>query len=140
MRDSLADEGGRRTGYATLLTIATRVVEAESDVRRERYDPAIAKLEEAIRLEGTLGYAEPPAWYFPVRHILGAVLIEAGRPAEAEGVYWTDLAQFRENGFALFGLMQSLRAQEKDDAADEMAERFGEAWARADTELTTSRF
>jgi hypothetical protein len=75
-----------------------------------------------------------------VRHVLGAVLIEAGRPAEAEVVYWMDLAQFRENGFALFGLEQSLRAQEKDEEADAVAERFAKAWERADTELTTSRF
>ena len=110
------------------------------DSRRGRYDSAIAKLEEAIRLEGTLGYAEPPAWYFPVRHILGAVLIEAGRPAEAEVIYWMDLAQFRENGFALFGLEQSLRAQEKDEQADAIGVRFEKAWERADTELSTSRF
>ncbi len=140
MRDQMTNLGGRRTGYATLLTIATRIVEAEVDVSRGKFDPAIAKLEEAIRLEGTLGYGEPPAWYFPVRHILGAVLIEAGRPAEAEVVYWMDLAQFRENGFALFGLEQSLRAQEKEEQADAVAARFKKAWQRADMELTSSRF
>jgi tetratricopeptide (TPR) repeat protein len=140
MRDSMADEGGRRSGYATMLTIATRIVEAELDAARGKYDPAIAKLEEAVRLEGTLGYAEPPAWYFPVRHVLGAVLIEAGRPAEAEVIYWDDLAKNRENGFALFGLEQSLRAQEKTEEADAIHERFATAWERADTELTTSRF
>ena len=47
---------------------------------------------------------------------------------------------FRENGFSLFGLEQSLRAQEKTDAADEIAARFDEAWETSDTVLTSSRF
>jgi hypothetical protein len=93
-----------------------------------------------VRLEGTLPYTEPPAWYFPVRHWLGAVLIEAGHPSEAEVIYWTDLQRNPENSYALFGLEQSLRAQEKDEEADAIAARFAQAWARADVELTTSRF
>ena len=126
--------------YANLLTIAELIVEAEVAVARGRYDDALPKLERAVRLEGVLGYSEPPDWYFPVRHVLGAVLLEAGRPAEAEVVYWADLAAHPENGFALFGLEQSLRAQEKYDEADAIADRYDEAWERADVELTTSRF
>lgn len=126
--------------YATLLTIASLIVDAELAVDKGRYDDALPLLERAIRLEGVLGYSEPPEWYFPVRHVLGAVLLEAGLPAEAEVVYWADLAANPENGFALFGLERSLRAQEKYDEADEIADRFDEAWARADVELTTSRF
>ena len=83
---------------------------------------------------------EPPAWYFPVRHVLGAVLIEAGYPAEAEVVYWADLRDYPDNGYALFGLVQSLRAQDKDDEAEIVGERFKRAWGHADVELTTSRF
>jgi len=44
------------------------------------------------------------------------------------------------NGFALFGLMQSLSAQEKDDEREAVSARFEQAWARADVTLTTSRF
>ena len=97
-------------------------------------------LERALRLQDSLPYTEPPAWYFPVRHVLGAVLIEAGYPDEAEVVYWTDLREHPDNGYALFGLAQSLRAQDRDDEAEMIAERFDEAWALADVELTTSRF
>ena len=43
----------------------------------------------------------------------GAVLLEAKRPSEAETVYWEDLKRNRENGWALFGLMQALKAQGK---------------------------
>jgi hypothetical protein len=48
----------------------------------------VLPVNQELLLDGTFGYTEPPAWYFPVRHVLGAVLIEAGRPAEAEVIYW----------------------------------------------------
>ena len=44
-----------------------------------------------MRLEDGLVYTEPSEWHYPPRHALGAVLLEAGRPAEAETVYWQDL-------------------------------------------------
>jgi hypothetical protein len=85
-------------------------------------------------------YNEPPDWYFPVRHVLGAVLIEAGYPNEAEVVYWADLRRNPGNGYSLFGLKQALEVQGLPDEAQEIAERFEQAWADADHELTTSRF
>ena len=59
-------------------------------------------------------YTEPSEFHFPPRHALGAILLEAGRPGEAETVYWEDLRRNRENGWALFGLLQALRAQSKN--------------------------
>ena len=140
IRKDIVDTGGRRGGYGTLLAIASEIIEGEMLARKERYGDALPHLERAVRLEGSLGYSEPPAWYFPVRHALGAVLIEAGYPNEAEVVYWTDLQKNPENGYALFGLKLSLLAQGKDEEAEAVAQRFEKAWARADVELTTSRF
>ncbi len=130
-------------GFASapvLLEIAAHVLEGEILAKRKRYDDAIAKLERAVRLEDGLMYNEPPDWYFPVRHILGAVLMDAGLPAEAEVVYWADLKKHPDNGYALFGLQQSLMAQEKTDLAKVIAERFEQAFAQADVALTSSRF
>jgi hypothetical protein len=55
-------------------------------------------------------------------------------------VYWEDLRRNRNNGWALYGLMQALRAQKKDDQAALIEARFNKAWARADVELEASRF
>ena len=49
------------------------------------YDKALLHLERAVRMEEAALYNEPPDWFYPVRHTLGAVLLEAGRPAEADG-------------------------------------------------------
>ncbi len=66
--------------------------------------------------------------------------MEAGRAEEAEVVYWDDLSNNPDNGWALFGLVQSLKAQGKDQQAAEAEGRFKKAWIRADVELTSSRF
>ena len=50
---------------------------------------------------------------------LGAVLLLADRPSEAEAVYRADLLSHPDNGWALTGLIQSLRAQQKDDQVAE---------------------
>ena len=87
-----------------------------------------------------LVYSEPPEWYFPSRHYLGAALLEAGYAAEAEVVYWADLREHPENGYSLFGLTAALKAQGKDVLAADAQSRFEVAWAEADVELTSSRF
>ena len=123
-----------------LLSIAELVLSGEINIARERYGKGIAKLERAVRLEDGLLYNEPPDWYFPVRHLLGAALMEAGRPEEAEVVYWQDLRKNRDNGYALFGLSESLAAQGKSEAAAAALARFEAAWKDAETTLQSSRF
>ena len=122
----------------TLLKIAERVLAGEIAARKGEFDAGIQALREALQLESTVPYSEPPFWFQPVRHNLGAVLVLAGRPGDAETVYREDLRLNPENGWALHGLVQSLQAQRKD-AAHEHA-RLQTAWAKADVPLTGSRF
>ncbi|MBT8367340.1 MAG: hypothetical protein KJP23_21825 [Deltaproteobacteria bacterium] len=129
-----------RNGAQSILEIATEVLAGELAAMRGYYDLAVARLHRAALLEDNLIYNEPPDWHVPVRQSLGAVLLAAGRPAEAESVYWQDLSRNRENGWSLFGLMQSLRAQGKTEQVAVIEERFRKAWNRADTTLTASRF
>ena len=124
----------------TLLKIAERILAGEIAARRQRYEDAIRALKEAVNLEDSLPYVEPPHWPLPVRQYLGTVLLMAGRPAEAEIQYRADLARNPENGWALFGLVQSLRAEQKDEAAGIEEARFTKAWIHADVTLTASRF
>jgi tetratricopeptide (TPR) repeat protein len=105
-----------------------------------KFTEAIAHLDQAVRLEDGLVYTEPAEWHFPPRLALGAILLEAGRPAEAETVYWEDLRRNRNNGWALYGLLQALRAQQKNDQAALIEVRFKKAWERADITLNASRF
>jgi hypothetical protein len=122
-----------------VIAIAPEVLAGEVAAARKQFDRAIAHLERAVRLEDGLVYTEPAEWHYPPRHALGAVLLQAGRPAEAETVYWEDLRRNPENGWALYGLALALRAQGKTDTAAAIEERFRKAWARADVTLSASR-
>lgn len=135
-RDRMTKEKTERA----LLKIAERMLAAELATYRHQYDEAIKSFAEAVKLEEGLPYAEPPFWPIPIRHYLGAVLLKAGRPAKAEDVYRADLAKNPRNGWAQFGLMQSLRAQRKDREADAIEPQWRQAWEHADVTLTASRF
>jgi tetratricopeptide (TPR) repeat protein len=90
-----------------ILRIAPEVLAGDLAFRRKEYDKAVAHFERAIRFEEALIYTEPPDWHAPVRHWLGAALLEANRPGEAEVVYWEDLRRNRDNGWSLWGLHQA---------------------------------
>ncbi len=124
----------------TLLTIAREVLAGEVRSMHGEVDMALSHLERAVRLEDSLPYSEPPVWFTPTRHYLGAALLRASRPLEAEAVYWQDLAKNRENGFALYGLAQALEAQGRDDEALSIRRRFQKAWAAADVTVPSSSF
>ena len=83
---------------------------------------------------------EPPDWYFPVRQALGAVLLRAKRPRDAEAVYRSDLERNPDNGWSLYGLAESLRALKKKKEASQVEARFEKAWRHADVVLPASRF
>jgi len=125
---------------ATIVALGLEVLKGEIAARQKQYDAAIAHFDRAVRLEDAMTYTEPPDWHAPVRHWLGATLLDAGRPAEAEVVYWEDLKRNRENGWALAGLHRSLVDQGRKDDANAIAARLKKAWARADVTLAASRF
>lgn len=128
------------TPVVDLARIAERVLAGEIAARQGHDDEAVTILNGAAKLEDALRYYEPPLWHIPVRHSLGAVLLQAKRPAEAERVYRLDLTQHPHNGWALFGLKQSLEAQQKTKEAAAVEADFRKAWERADIRLTASRF
>ena len=123
-----------------LLSIASNVVAGELAAKQGSTDEAIKYLEEAAQVQDTLAYNEPPAWYYPVRQNLGAVLLATGKNAEAEQVYRKDLEQYPDNGWSLYGLSQSLSAQGKKKDAKAVEAEFQKAWDKADVKLTASRF
>lgn len=124
---------------STLLNIASHVLAGELAIARGQTDQAIAQLKEAVRIQDSLSYIEPPSWYYPVRQNLGYALLMAGRAKDAEAVYQEDLRQYPHNGWSLFGLAQSLRVQGKTKEAQAVQKRFQEAWKYADVKLTASR-
>jgi tetratricopeptide (TPR) repeat protein len=115
-----------------IVAVALAVLDGDLAARQKQFDAAIAHFDRAVRLEDALTYTEPPDWHASVRLSLGAALLDAGRPAEAEVVYWEDLRHNRENGWALTGLHRALIAQGRKDEAAAIEVRMKKAWALAD--------
>ena len=139
--DSIPNDQTIGTGKVkTLARVAGLVLAGEIQARQGNYDQAITHLQEAVTVEDSLRYYEPPLWHYPVRHSLGAVLLQAQQPQAAERAYREDLRQHPHNGWALYGLTQSLTQQNKEKEADKVRRDFKAAWARADVTLSSSRF
>jgi tetratricopeptide (TPR) repeat protein len=123
-----------------MLQLAANVLAGEIAAKTGDHAVAERLLRAAVEEQDTHWFTEPPPWYFPVRQTLGAVLLQAGRAREAEQVYREDLRWNPGNGWSLFGLAQSLRAQGRTTEAAQVEAGFRNAWARADVTLPASRF
>jgi tetratricopeptide (TPR) repeat protein len=123
-----------------LLALASDTLAGELALRRGDTETAVRHLLRAVATQDGHWFTEPPPWYYPVRQSLGAALLAGGRAVEAEAVYRDDLRRNPENGWSLYGLAQSLRAQGKGADAAVVETRFQRAWAQADVALTGSRF
>ena len=77
-------------------------------------------------------------WLQPVRHPLGAALLQAGRLGEAEAVFRTDLLKLPGNGWSLFGLARSLRLQKRNAEAAVIEKQFARTWAKADMKIKSA--
>jgi tetratricopeptide (TPR) repeat protein len=122
-----------------VLRIAPEALAGEIAASRKQYDQAVAHLDRAVRMEDGLVYTEPAEWVYPARHQLGAVLLAAGRPDEAETVYWEDLKRYPENAWSLAGLAAALRAQKREADAALIDQRLKTAAARSDVDFNTTR-
>lgn len=121
-----------------VMQIGDLLLNAEIDYREGRIDPAIEQLRRAVTIEDSLRYMEPPDWLQPIRHTLGAFLLEAGRPEEAERVYRDDLKRWPENGWSLQGLKASLMARGASIEAEAVGARLSAAWSRSEIKPRTT--
>ena len=121
-----------------LLALASATLAGEIDSAQGNHDDAIKQLQQAVAIQDSLNYEEPPAWYYPVRETLGMELLADGKTAEAEQVFRDDLKQYPENGWSLDGLAICLRARNASDEAPSVEARFKKAWAHADVTLPAS--
>jgi predicted amidohydrolase/tetratricopeptide (TPR) repeat protein len=123
-----------------VLGVAEQFLTGEILYREGKQDEAFAALREAVKREDALRYAEPPEWIIPVRHALGAALLQSRRYGEAEQVYRDDLKRHPENGWSLFGLARCLELSGNAEEAKSVRARFEKAWVDADVKLASSCF
>jgi tetratricopeptide (TPR) repeat protein len=125
---------GNNSG-SDVLDVAEHLMKGEILYRAGKVDEGIAALREAVAREDKLKYNEPPDWIQPVRHPLGAALLQAGRFAEAETVFREDLAKLPGNGWGLYGLQRAVQLQKKQDEAAAAEKEFDAVWQKADLKI-----
>ena len=137
-RAAVAEEGivGNNKA-ADVLAVAEQLMAGEILYRQGKVADSLAKLQTAVELEDKLRYDEPPDWLNPVRHALGAVLLQESRGAEAEAVFRADLVIHPNNGWALFGLARSFELQERMDEAAKAQASFDATWRHADIKIAS---
>jgi tetratricopeptide (TPR) repeat protein len=135
-----ADAPAGRSTLRDVLKVAVPVLAARIAATELHNADAIAALEQATAAEDRLAAGAGGEWFFPVRHLLGAQLLVAGRAAEAEHVCREDLERHPDNGWALFGLAAALRAEGRRSAAAADEREFARVWRRADVRLLSSAF
>ena len=118
-----------------IMKIAKDFLGAKIAVAKKDNDSAISQLREAVAIQDTLKYNEPPDWFFPVRESLGARLLITGDATGAEKVFRDDLARNPRNPRSLYGLQQALKAQGKDYDASFVEEQFKASWKGTGTDL-----
>ncbi|HUK86128.1 MAG TPA: hypothetical protein VLT85_00560 [Terriglobales bacterium] len=118
-----------------ILKIAADVLGAKIAVARHDPAAAVPLLRDAVAVQDSLNYGEPPDWFFPVRESLGAALLLQGDSAAAEKVFREDLDRNPRNPRSLFGLREALKAQHRDYDAQFVDRQFQAAWKGAALKL-----
>jgi tetratricopeptide (TPR) repeat protein len=116
------------------LVASGRLADARGDL-----DGAARAYEEAVFIEDSLAYMEPPYWYYPVRQSLGALLTLAGRLDEAEQAFRESLARTPNNGWALWGLQQVYEKRGDRASARALDQRLSQAWIGTRSQLDLAR-
>ncbi len=127
--------GPQNTVRAT-LAVAGHDLDARIARARKDRPAAIESWRLAVEAEDALAYDEPAAWQNPMRESLGAALLAAGQPAEAEKVFRADLEKNPRNPRSLLGLAECLKVQGKSADAAWVQAQFEVAWKDADTKVS----
>ncbi|WP_228851930.1 tetratricopeptide repeat protein [Aegicerativicinus sediminis] len=123
-----------------LVNISKKVLKAEILASGGKFEESISLFMEAISMEDTLNYNEPPDWFFSVRHHLGAIQLKASKFKEAIKTYNEDLAIYPKNGWALVGLKNAYEHLGKIQEKEKVEAQLKEAFAFADTPIEASTF
>jgi tetratricopeptide (TPR) repeat protein len=119
-----------------IMRIAKNVLAAKIAMARKDNVNAMAMLREAVTIQDSLKYGEPPDWFFPVRESLGAALLMSGDAAAAEKIFREDLDRNPRNPRSLFGLRQALKAQKRDYDSEFIDKQLRSSWKGSDASLT----
>ena len=122
----------------SLMKIASLLASGSIDMYSGKYSEAIASFKEAVTIQDTLPYTEPPFWYYPTRQTLGHALLMNKSFEEAALVFERDLKDYPRNGWSYFGLHVAQNELDNQEESIEALNKFKEIWGRADISINSS--
>ena len=122
----------------SLMKIASLLASGSIDMYSSKYNEAIASFKEAVIIQDTLPYTEPPFWYYPTRQTLGHALLMNKSFEEAALVFERDLKDYPRNGWSYFGLHVAENELNNQEESIEALNKFKEIWGRADISINSS--
>lgn len=120
--------------------VAENLLAGSIALAEKKYNIAITAFSKAVVTEEQMVYNEPRDWLLNPKHYLGNAYLVSGKAHDAEKVFEKDLLNNNENGWALFGLHQSLLAQKKNTNAQKVLIRYRNAFAGADVKPKAAIF
>ena len=124
----------------TVLDIGVLMAHGELEYRKGNYEHAFQLLRKAVQKDDELRYDEPWGWMMPIRHSLGALLLEQSFYEEAEEVFNADLLLHPNNGWALKGLASCYHISGQHEKAMLTEQLFSKSWSRSDIDLKAACF
>ena len=126
-----------------ILLVNDAILDGEIEYRRQYlakengqdadFTVAFDHLRRGVDLSLNLAYNEPWGQMQPVRHILGALLLEQEEVEEAEEVYRADIELWKDNMWGLLGLKLCLEARgDTSGELEKVTSQFEERSSRAD--------
>ena len=122
----------------SLMKIASLLASGSIDMYSSKYSEAITSFKEAVKIQDTLPYTEPPFWYYPTRQTLGHALLMNNSFEEAALVFEKDLKDYPRNGWSYFGLHLAQNKLNNQEESIEALNKFKEIWGRADISINSS--
>ena len=122
----------------SLMKIASLLASGSIDMYSSKYSEAITSFKEAVTIQDTLPYTEPPFWYYPTRQTLGHALLMNNSFEEAALVFEKDLKDYPRNGWSYFGLHLAQNKLNNQEESIEALNKFKEIWGRADISINSS--
>lgn len=122
----------------SLMKIASLLSKGSISMYANNYDYAIELFKEAVALQDTLPYTEPPFWYYPTRQTLGHALLTKGSYKEALRVFKKDLEDYPRNGWSYYGLYLAYKNLDELSLSNDALMKFNQIWERSDMTIDSS--
>ncbi|HTO74679.1 MAG TPA: tetratricopeptide repeat protein, partial [Thermoanaerobaculia bacterium] len=124
------------SGGSSADAVLRQLLEARIEMADGNRDRAITRAKSAAALEDGLNYEfGPPDVVKPAHELLGEMLLEAGRPADARKEFETALARYPGRALSLLGLARAASKAGDAAAAKDAYARLAAIWSRADTDV-----